>query len=395
MPRRQPAPYFKKSHKAWYVQIGARQHRLSEDYDQALIRCGELLKAHKKAERFVVPGETSTQSLGTLAAEFYRVAFKDRSPRTRDWYEEKLAPLIGHLGDEFPAEQLKPLHVEQWVAAHPDWTRGTARTVWQAIQRLLRWGEKSGRIAHSTVCDYGKPKAGKRTIVIPPEEYARILENIRLDAFRDLVTVAWESGARPQELLKFEARHFDAAEKRLVLPPEEAKVDKWPRIVYLTDDALAIVERLVKERPRGRLFVNESGKPWTPMSVNCQFIAVQHRMGFAVMRARNLAPTEEQITAKIATLSPTRKGRPKTAGELREEALIKCRRAMAQELAPKYCLYHVRHSWLDQMLKRGNDPLTCAILLGHRDPSQLSKTYQHLSQSPDYLRAALNKRAAG
>ena len=66
---------------------------------------------------------------------------------------------------------------------------------------------------------------------------------------------------------------------------------------------------------------------------------------------------------------------------------------MAAKLAPKFCLYHFRHSWLDRMLKAGTDALTCAILMGHRDPSMVAKTYQHLAQSGDYLRAALNKAA--
>ena len=158
MSRRQPAPYFKKSHKTWYVQIGAKQHRLSDDYAEALARCAELLEAHKRAERFVVPGAEIPYSFGQLTTEFLRVAFKDRSHRPRGWYEEKLAPLARHLGEEFPVTQSKPLHIEEWVAAHPDWSRGTARTVWQAIQRLLRRGERSGRTPHSAVCAYSGPR---------------------------------------------------------------------------------------------------------------------------------------------------------------------------------------------------------------------------------------------
>lgn len=63
---------------------------------------------------------------------------------------------------------------------------------------------------------------------------------------------------------------------------------------------------------------------------------------------------------------------------------------MACKLAPKWCLYHFRHSWLDRMLKVGVDALTCAILLGHRDPSMVAKTYQHLSQSPDQCGEAVS-----
>ena len=87
----------------------------------------------------------------------------------------------------------------------------------------------------------------------------------------------------------------------------------------------------------GTLFRNTDGAPWTTDAVNCAFIRVE------------------------------------------------------KELGPKYCLYHLRHSWLDRALRAGVDALTCAILMGHRDPSTLSKVYQHLSQSPEYRREAARR----
>lgn len=389
-------PFFKQSHAAWYVQLDGRQIRLAETEAEAFERYHELMAARKKAARFVTPGVALPYSLGRLYAEFLTSAFKDRSEKTRGFYREKLDPLVAHLGDEFPAEELKPLHVEGWVTLHPKWKKGTIRTVWQAVQRLLRWGEKSGRTGHSLVCDYQKPGATRRTRVISPDTYRTvILPNIPSAAFKDLVTVAWEVGARPPEFLKAEARHYDPVGKRLVLPPEEAKVDKWPRVIYLTDAAVEIVERLVAERPTGRLFRNASGGAWTNSSVNCEWVRLRHRLGFARMKAEGIEPSEADIAAKVVTLNPTlADGREKSPQELREEARLKVRQKMASTLAPKFCLYHFRHSWLDRMLKAGTDALTCAILMGHRDPSQVAKTYQHLAQSGDYLRAALN-RAAG
>lgn len=394
---RRREPFFKRSHQAWYVQLDGKQVRLGEDKKDAWAKYDELMAARHKAARFVTPGLPVPYSLGRLLGEFLESAFKDRSPRTRGFYEEKLAPFINHLGGEFPAAELKPLHVEGWVAAHPHWKKGTVRTVWQAVHCLLRWGEKSGRTPHSSVCDYGKPGASRRTIVISSADYQQIVANIRSAEFRDLVAVAWETGARPQELLKAEVRHFEPSAKRLVFPPEEAKVDKWPRIVYLSDPAAAVIERLAAAHPSGRLFRNQEGRPWTTGSVNCEWVRLRHRMGFAVMKARDLEPGEDAIRVKIATLNPAKReggvDRPKTPAELREEARLKCRQQTAQTLAPKYCLYHFRHSWLDRMLKAGVDVLTCAILMGHRDPSMIAKTYQHLSQSPDYLLAALRKAA--
>ena len=389
-------PFFKQSHAAWYVQLDGKQVRLHEEEGPAFERYHELMAARKKAARFVTPGVAVPYSLGRLYAEFLASAFKDRSEKTRGFYREKLDPLVAHLGEEFPAEELKPLHVEQWITLHPKWKKGTIRTVWQAVQRLLRWGEKSGRTPHSLVCDYPKPGATRRTVVISPDTYRTvILPNIPSPAFRDLVTVAWEVGARPQEFLKAEARHYDAGGKRIVLPAEEAKVDKWPRVIYLTDAAVQIVTRLVAAHPTGPIFRNASGGAWTNSSVNCEWVRLRHRLGFARMTAEGLEPGEGEIAAKIVTLKPaTADGREKTPQQLREEARLKLRQKMAAKLAPKFCLYHFRHSWLDRMLKAGTDALTCAILMGHRDPSMVAKTYQHLAQSGDYLRAALN-RAAG
>ena len=92
------------------------------------------MAARKKAARFVTPGVAFPYSLGRLYAEFLRSAFQDRSDNTRGFYREKFDPLVRQLGEEFPAAELKPLHVEGWVALHLHWKKGTIRTVWQTVQ---------------------------------------------------------------------------------------------------------------------------------------------------------------------------------------------------------------------------------------------------------------------
>jgi integrase len=245
-------PFFKKSHNAWYVQLDGKQVRLAETEDEAFEKYHELMAARKKAARFITPGVPAPYTLGRLLKEFFKNAFEDCSAGTRGFYEEKLVPLVGHLGEEFPVADLKPMHVETWIGAHPNWKKGTKRTVWQAVHRLLRWGEKTGRTPHSAVSDYQKPGATRRTVIITPAEYQTIEANIRSLAFKDLVAVAWEVGARPQELLEVEARHYDPAAKRIVFPQEEAKVEKWPRVIYLTDIGVPIVERWSLKIPRGK-----------------------------------------------------------------------------------------------------------------------------------------------
>ena len=84
----------------------------------------------------------------------------------------------------------------------------------------------------------------------------------------------------------------------------------------------------------------------------------------------------------------------KTAAELRHEAKRKLTYKMAQESAPKYSLYALRHSWATNALQRGVDALTVAILMGHKDPSQLAKVYQHLSHNPKHLLEQAKKAAS-
>jgi integrase len=339
-------PFFKKSHQAWYVTLDGKQTRLAETEEEAFERYHELMTARKKAEKFVTPGEPLPVSLGQLLDQFQASGFKGKSPATAAWYSDKLTPLVAHYGREFPANDLKPFHVDQWITAHPGWSAGTARNLWRAVQRLCRWGHRKGLIPELTILHQEKPKGGKREIVITPEQYACLLTYIRNDEFRALVIVAWETGARPQELMAAKVRHLDAGNARLVFPPQESKDKDRPRIIYLTDVAMTLLRPKADADPEDHLLKNSEGRPWTPDASLCAFAALHKRM-------------------KKANV-PTR----------------------------KYCLYHLRHSWLDRMLKKGVDVLTCAILMGHRDPSMIAKTYQHLSQSPDHLRAALN-RAAG
>lgn len=394
-------PFFKKSHKAWYVQLDGKQIRLSTDEHEAFARYHQLMAAIKKGEKFQTPSAPEGPlTLGKLMERFERSAFNGRSPKTKAWYREKLAPFISHMGAHFPVEELRPLHVEEYIAAHPQWKKGTARTIWQAIKRLMNWGVRNELVTNSTLNRQKKPGATRRTLVITPEDYAELVALIPGQDFLDLVMMAWETGARPQELLKLEARHWDKKLSRMVLPAEEAKGNQWPRIIYLSEEAAKIVERRLL-KASSVVFTTAAGKPWTQSALNGEWRRLRERIGLARIKKQGISPksllSEEDIAQKIATLSPTRveRGatREKTHQELREEATRKLMRTVRFNHAPKYCLYNFRHSWLDRMLKSGVDVLTCAILLGHRSPEMIARHYQHLSQSPEYLRKALEKGA--
>src|SRR5262245_52179443 len=88
--------------------------------------------------------------------------------------------------------QLKPFHLDDWFAKHPDWESGTKNGMGRAVQRALRWAERRGRIERSPVAFSEKPRLGKRTVVISPAECEEMLAAVPQREFRDLLTVTWE-----------------------------------------------------------------------------------------------------------------------------------------------------------------------------------------------------------
>lgn len=128
-----------------------------------------------------------------------------------------------------------------------------------------------GLIASNPVRSLEKPRAGRRDHVISADQFRTILAMVKDVEFRDLLTVCWETGCRPQEALSVEAAHVDVEGGCWVFPVDESKGKEHQRIVYLTDAALEITRRRIAARPCGPLFVNTDGRPWTSSALNCRF----------------------------------------------------------------------------------------------------------------------------
>lgn len=328
-----PKPWFRTERQAWFVQIGRRQINLGPDKAAALAQYHALMSQPKR------PHVAADGVLAVIDA-FLDWCHKHRQPATYEWYRFRLQLFVRSIPPELKTSMLRPFHVQQWVDSFASLSSGSKRNYCRAVQRAMRWAEQQGYIDRSPIAHMEKPAAGKRDTVVAKEEFDKILAHTPDRAFRDLLIVTWETGCRPQESLIVEARHVDLANARWVFPPKEEKMGRVPRIVYLTDPALEITQRLVLQHPEGPLFRNTRGRPWTTDAVNC----------------------------RLATL--------------------------ARKLGRRYCLYAFRHTWMNRLLTSGVDALTVAVLAGHSDPSTLAKIYQHLSQNPEYLRTAA-RRATG
>jgi integrase len=384
-----PKPWHRKG-RGWFVTFDGRQIKLGTKRAEAFDRYRQLIAEPKKR---AVPSD----SLLAIIDVFLEWVQRHRSGETYEWYRYRLQ----RFSEKYPdlrAGDLRPYHVETWADAY-DQSVTSRRNYLRSVKRCMKWAKKQGYTESNPIADLEVPAAEAKEVCVSPEEFTALLGWVKSGPLADLIEVTYECGCRPQELLRVTAKEVDLENKRWVFPRSGSKGKKLSRVVYLPDKSLDITKRLLlKHGDGGPLFRNSSGRPWTTDAVNCGFLAVQMRMGKDEMQRLGETIPEEGIAALIPTLQPMRrvKGKSvqKNAAELRCEAKRKLTHTRAAKLAPRYSLYSLRHSFATNALQRGVDSLTVAVLLGHQDPSTLSKVYQHLSLDPEHMLKQAH-RAAG
>jgi integrase len=349
-----PKPWFRPSRNTWYVEIDGTQHSLGahegappkkgrqgwsppEAVDDAFRELKKALKEAKPEPAVAVKPDL----VSALCDKFLDWVEKHRSADTYRWYLDRIQAFIDFKTDEYVVRELtvarlRPLHVQEWVDGM-DVKSGTRRNYVRAVKRALAWAEEQGHVQRSPLCHMKKPAGGRRDNVISPATHALILKHTRDLNFRDLCDFCYQTGARCAEALAVEARHLDLKNHRVVFPPDEEKMERVPRIIYLGDAAEAVLSRLAKEHPAGKLFRNTDGLPWHPDATNLRF------------------------------------------------------RTLKKKLGTKYCLTDYRHSFTQRLLEAGVDAVTVAALLGHSNTNMVMSTYSHMSHAVSYLREAALK----
>lgn len=380
---RRPKPWWRSERNAWFVTIRGVQHNLGPKKEAAERLFYELMA---KPE----PPVIASDSLVSILDLYLAWCEKHRSPGTYDWYRQRLSEFARNVRT-LRVRDLRPFHVQEWIDTKD--SDGHKRGCITAVQRALNWAVTQGYIEKNPIIRMEKPAAGRREVILSQEEHEAILARCSDQEFRDVLTFAWESGARPQEIFALEARHTDFSRDRCVFPEKESKGKRKKRIIYLAPNAKKILEKLVHLYPTGKLFRNADGEPWHRNNVICRFGRLQIELGKAELG--DWKPSEAEIDRKVKTLQKHRmeSGRKveKSAKELRREAIYKLTSREAKKKVPKHCLYHWRHSYCQQALLRGVDPITLAELMGHKDGTMVLRIYQHIHQDDQHLLDAAKK----
>jgi integrase len=385
-----PKPFFRASRGLWYLQVGGKQINLGCDREAAFRQYHEIMGQPR-------PVAVAANAVVVILDLFLEWTRKNRSSGSYGWYLEHLTPFARSLPDGLTVDAIRPFHVQEYLDSKTTWSNTTKRGAVIAIKRSFNWAEKIGHTDRNPLRHVEKPEAGRREQVVSLLGHQRILAMVQDQEFTDLLTAAWETGARPQELFRVEARHVDLKNGRWVFPKNESKGKRHSRTIYLNDRMIEMTRCLMLKRPEGPLFRNADGRPWTAFAVNCRFVRIRGMMGRLVMRERKVKLDEEAVIEFAKTIRSERRtaGRmvPKPAAEIMWEARGKMRRRYANQYAPKYCLYTWRHSFATRLLEAGVDAMIVATLLGHVDTTMLGKVYSHVAQNPAFLREVIQKAA--
>jgi integrase len=218
-----------------------------------------------------------------------------------------------------------------------------------------------------------------------PADFEMLVSNVRDEEFRELLVFAFEAGCRPQEARHIEARHVKLDLQRIEIPPPEAKGKRRWRIVYLSEKALEIIKRLMKQRPEGKLFLNLDGNPWKAQAIVCRF---QRLLVKLTPPEKSLPPLPRFDRRKFTDselLADARKRHLAARTERRKKQA-----KIARQSDKRFSMYDMRHCFATRKLKEGHDPITVAALLGHKDATMLCKHYEEISRDGDHLRKAVN-----
>jgi integrase len=176
----------------------------------------------------------------------------------------------------------------------------------------------------------------RRERTVSPEERATIRAAIEGPLLDYLDALTW-TGARPGEIMRLEASHIDFSEGVASLRGKTTDATGELITFPLVPPMLALCRLLAEQNPKGPLFRNAEGNPWTPNAVRCR------------MR------------------------------RLRDKLKIKGVTA-----------YTFRHSFATDALERGVPVTDVAALMNHRD-IRTTMGYSHLKERREHLKRQAEK----
>lgn len=278
---------------------------------------------------------------GTATAASFFEAYLDwlqkhRSPATYRSATHYLSSFVRFIGKRKQLRRITADQVEEWLVG-TKWASTTQSDGISHLNRAFAWGLRKGFLQRSPIAELEYKPSRRRREVYTPEEWQKIVACCD-QCFLDILEFMAETGCRPIEARRLERKHIDLENEVAILQWSESKTDSV-RVIFLTEKAKEICSRLSDRE--GPIFRNSRGRPWTKDAIKCRFARIKKKTGI------------DRIIA-----------------------------------------YAIRHTYATEALKKSVDSVSLAVLMGHRDVSQIARTYQHLAKDFSYLKEQAKKAKA-
>ncbi|MEO8496766.1 MAG: tyrosine-type recombinase/integrase [Planctomycetota bacterium] len=314
---REPKPYWKEQQQRWVCTIDGHRITLGADKKAAHDKFHQLMLNRK-----AVSAELST--VYALSQAYLDWCQENRTPGTYKNHKRYLKGFIASIGKTLKISNLRKHHVLSW--SKDIGTTTSQNDAISIVQRMFNWAVEQEYLDASPVPKVAKPKRKRREIVYTPDQWAAIKLHANRSLTR-LIDFLWSTGCRPKEARTIEARHVH--DDLVIFPPDESKGETDSRVIFLTPEAKAIIEPLLKRQ--GPLFANTLGVPWT------------------------------------------------------KDALVQSMQRISDKVGFRCIAYGARHSYATNALIRSVDTVSLSHLMGHKSTRMVSN-YAHQSQNLEHLR---------
>ncbi len=241
---------------AWVTTIGGRYVTLARGKRS---RAEATKEFHRIMSRGHTDAEPASISIGELCERLLEWVQANRAPLTLEWYRQQLRSFVLCVGQETPANALRAFHVADWIKGQA-WGQTSRHHAITAVKRVFRWGRKMGYVETNHFEDLDCPPIARRELVLTPAEEQQVL-GVANPRLRDYLTMMHETGCRPSEVARMEAAHVQG--EVVMMPSKTSRVTGKIRAIYLTEGAREIIARLSAAHPKGPIFRNMRGRPWT------------------------------------------------------------------------------------------------------------------------------------
>ncbi len=242
-----PRPWYRASTDSWFVGLDGKQVPLGKTKREAHAEFNRLMAARGRG--VVSEGRITVQDLADV---WLQDCQRRLAVPTVQHYRSEIGSFCAKCGS-LQARDLRPYHITQWVAAHPDWAQSTEHSAIAAVKICFAWGKRQGYLDTNPVIEIRKPGITRRKAIRLAEAAAVMAQakGVLIPALRLLLT----TGLRPGELCSLDSRRIDLAGRKA-----SVKGKTGQRSIPIGDAAAEILEPLVREHPGGPILIAQRGR---------------------------------------------------------------------------------------------------------------------------------------